>query len=803
MRIVAFLFSSFVTLVLVWALNKSWGSLPPLGKLLSPQHGFWQNAESVNRNFSAQLVLPGLSKNVTVWEDERLVPHVFAETENDAAYVLGYLHARDRLWQMEVQTMASAGRLCEILGPSLLERDRLKRRQGMVFGAQNSLKAIESDPVQKAYLDAYTRGVNTYIKSLRTRQLPLEYKLLNYRPEPWSNLKTALLIKYMADDLAGAANDLEYTNARRYFSENEAEQMFPDFTDTLDPIIPAGTPYAAPSKRPVRPADSILYRDQVALRFKMEKPDPDNGSNNWAVAGSRTKSGAPILANDPHLGLNLPSLWYEVQLHTPTMNVYGVSLPGAPGVLIGFNDYIAWGITNGSEDVKDYYRMQFRNGKTQYLFNGEYRNAELRVEEIKIKGEASYFDTVAYTVWGPVMFDNTFPDNTAREGFLAVRWKAHDGTNELATFYGLNRARNYDEYLAALQHFTCPAQNFLFAAKTGDIALWHNGDYPLRWKDQGKYIMPGWDSTYAWQGYIPRGEVPHIRNPERGYLNSANQHPTDSTYPYHLYGIYDLYRGKRINEALAPMQGITPQDMMALQNDNKNLFAATALPFLLKNLDEQYLRPNLREWYDTLMHWDYVQSPESFGATVFNLWWEEFEQQIWKDDFANKDSAVLELPQSKTTLLWLLRDSAMRFVDDRTTPQVETLPDIVLRSFSRMAIPARAALREGKLAFGKFRGTNINHLAGLPAFSRQGLLTGGGPHIVNATKLRHGPSWKMVVQLGQRTEAYGIYPGGQSGNPGSKYYDNAIGDWTAGKYYPLRVFAASDTGRYKIVFRNK
>ncbi|WP_295119316.1 penicillin acylase family protein [uncultured Chitinophaga sp.] len=802
MRTIAFLFSSLLTLALIWCLNKSWGSLPPLGKLLSPQHGFWQNAEPVNKNFNAEIRIPGLAGTVEVWEDERMVPHIFAKNENDAVFVQGYLHARDRLWQMEVQTMASAGRLCEILGPSLLERDRLKRRQGMTYAAENALRVIEKDPVMKAQLDAYTRGVNTYIASLRPRRLPLEYKLLNYKPESWSNLKTCLLIKYMADDLAGAANDLEYTNARRLFSEQDVAQMFPDFTDTLDPIIPSGTPYPAASVHPERPSDSILYRDQQDLHFKIQKPDPDNGSNNWAVSGNRTRSGAPILCNDPHLGLNLPSLWYEVQINTPTMNVYGVSLPGAPGVLIGFNDFIGWGITNGSEDVKDYYRVKFRNGRHQYLFNGEYRNVDLRVEEIKIKGQSSYYDTVAYTVWGPVMFDNVFPDKSAKEDFLAMRWKAHDATNELATFYKLNRARNYDEYLAALQHFTCPAQNFLFAAKTGDIAIWHNGVYPLRWKDQGKFIMPGWDSTYAWQGYIPRGELPHIRNPERGYLNSANQHPTDSTYPYHLYGTYDLYRGKRINEALEVKRGVTVQDMMALQNDNKNLFAATALPFLLRNLNEEFLRPNLREFYDSLTRWDYVQSPSSSAATIFNLWWEDFEKEIWEDDFANKDSLVLELPQSKTTLLWLLRDSAMHFVDDRATPQVETLPDIVLRSFARSANEARRLKRENKLAFGEYRGTNINHLAGLPAFSRQGLYTGGGPHIVNATKLRHGPSWKMIVQLGRQTEAYGIYPGGQSGNPGSKFYDNSIDDWTAGKYYALKVFSATDKGTYKIIFRN-
>ncbi len=247
------------------------------------------------------------------------------------------------------------------------------------------------------------------------------------------------------------------------------------------------------------------------LKFREDKPDPDNGSNNWAVGGSKTRSGAPILCNDPHLGLSLPSLWYEVQLHTPSMNVYGASLPGAPGVIIGFNDHIAWGVTNGSEDVKDYYAVKFRNGRSQYLFKGEYRDASQRVEIIKIKGQEPYYDTVAYTVWGPVMYDNTFHDDVPGQPFLALRWKAHDHSNEILTFLKLDRARNYEDYVDALQHYTCPAQNFVFASKTGDIALWHNGEFPCAGKIRASIscpaatvLLPGRDTFHRQRTHIQR-----------------------------------------------------------------------------------------------------------------------------------------------------------------------------------------------------------------------------------------------------------------------------------------------------------
>ncbi|MGX5820662.1 penicillin acylase family protein [Chitinophaga lutea] len=775
-----------ITVAIVWALHQRWGSLPAFGPLFSPQHGFWQQAEPVRQAAQEQLSFNDLKGKAEVWFDERMVPHVFADNEDDAYFIQGYLHARNRLWQMELQTYAAGGRLSEILGPNLLGYDRKKRREGMVYAAEKAVQAIEADPASKAMCDAYTAGINAYVRTLTPRDYPLEYKLMGYAPEPWTTLKTALLIKYMSYDLAATADDLELTNARQFFTRGIVNQMYPDFPAVIAPIIPAGTPFAPATLHAIPPPDSLigaLYKTDAEIKER------DKGSNNWAVSGSKTKSGAPILANDPHLDLSLPSLFYEIQLHTPTMNVYGVSLPGAPGVIIGFNDHIGWGLTNGYMDVLDYYRMQFRNGKKEYLFNGAWKAAEERVETIAIRGKAPYHDTVAYTVWGPVMYDNTYPDEKSHEGFLAMRWTAHDPSNELLGIFRLNRARNYDEYVKAISVWNCPAQNFVFAGKdSGDIAIWQSGHHPLRWKDQGKYVMPGSDSLYAWQGFIPMGENPHIYNPAQGYVSSANQVAADSTFPYRMYGYYDLYRGLRIQERLNAMNGITPQDMMALQQDNRHRFAEAALPFLARFLNAAGLTEAQKEYWKLIFAWDLQATPDSKAATVFNLWWEQLDRDIWNDEL-QRDSVALLHPQEKTTLYWLMRDSAMRFVDDIRTPVVETLDDIVLRSFALAADSAAKLDAENRLELGRFRGTDIRHLSrSLPALSRMGLYTGGGRNIVNATKRTHGPSWRMVVELGKETKAWGIYPGGQSGNPGSKYYDNGVDDWVAGKYYSLHVY---------------
>jgi penicillin G amidase len=339
MRIIPFIISFVITLALVFLLNTKWGGVPPLGKFLSPQQGFWQNAEPTTQDFTDNLTFDSLKGDVTVYLDDRLVPHVFAQQEYDVYFVQGYLHAKYRLWQMEFQTYAAAGRVSEILGndPRFLRFDREQRRLGMVYGAENTLKAIESDPFTKSAVDAYTSGVNCYINSLRESELPVEYKLLDYKPEQWTNLKVGLFTRLMAKDLSGYERDLEFTNAKAIFSTNELNILYPDLSDSSVPIV-RNVLFDSATVKPVVPhnADSLYFKwDTTIHAVEVNKPNPLNGSNNWALSGQKTSSGAPILCNDPHLTLSLPSIWYEMQLTTPTMNVYGATFPGAPSVLIG------------------------------------------------------------------------------------------------------------------------------------------------------------------------------------------------------------------------------------------------------------------------------------------------------------------------------------------------------------------------------------------------------------------------------------------------------------------------------------
>ncbi len=801
MKILLSAIAALITIGLIVLLNSTLFLPAPLGKLLSPQHGIWQNAENDSTDFSAALKFPQLKGKVDVYLDERLVPHVFAEQENDVYFVQGYLHAKFRLWQMELQTHAAAGRASEIIGSKALAHDREFRRLGMGYAAEIALAEMEKDEATKASCDAYTAGVNAWISSLTESQLPIEYKLIGYKPEPWSNLKTALFLKYMSYDLAGSDDDFEMTNAKNYFSKEDFDLLYPQKQDSLDPIVPKGTIYQAPKvnlKIPVT-ADSLYFNNKELLAMERQKPDRNNGSNNWAVSGTKTKSGSPILCNDPHLGLNLPSLWFEMQLSTPTYNAYGATFPGAPSVIIGYNDFCAFGFTNGGRDVKDYYKIKFKDdSRKEYWFDSSWHQTTFRIETIKVKDSLDYKDTVAYTVFGPVMYDKSFSGTVAPgQGYYALRWTSHDPSNELKIFQDLNHAKNYADYSTAVLNLHTPGQNCVFACKNGDIAIRTQGQWPAKWKGQGDFVMPGTDSSFMWQSMIPMDETPFQFNPERGFVSSANQKPADTAYPYYLGRNYPPYRGQIVNRKLSAMTGITADSMKAMQTSNYDVFAEAARPVFIKNINEALLDNSSKKYLSMLKDWDLNNEAVAKGPTVFKMVWSKFEQLVYDDEFANAPK-VIKRPFESSLLDAVLRDSAYKFIDNISTPQKETLQDIVTTAFKAASSDLIKLETQNKLEWGKFQATKINHLTRLAPFSRTNLDVGGGTHSINATRDTHGPSWRMIVELTPETNAWGVYPGGQSGNPGSRYYDNFIDQWAAGKYYQLWMMTKEEVNSKKV-----
>jgi penicillin amidase len=774
MRLLSAILPLMLTIIIVYLLNKPLGSTPALGVLLDPVNGFWTSAEPVDNDFNAKISLEGAKEEVEVWFDNRLVPHIKAANDYDLYYTQGYIHAYFRLWQMDLQTRAAAGRVSELLGEKALKYDRGQRRKGMVYGAEKKLQAMERNPLTKNALDAYCAGVNQYIASLSKREYPIEYKLMGFAPEEWTNIKTALLLMYMADDLTGDVHDIGLS----YYLSNvltaeEIDFYFPEKVQGSTPVIPLGTQYPAATLQIPQVPTGNVWADIKIPEAPKDNTEDGKGSNNWVVAGARTKSGKPILCNDPHLGLNLPSLWFEVQLTAPGINVYGVSLPGAPGVVIGFNDNISWGFTNNYRDVKDYYAIDVvDNG--YYTFNGVSTAFGKRVEVIKIKGKPDVIDTVNYTVHGPVQYDANFEEPNGVQVPLAMKWMAHQESNELISLYLLNRANNYEKFVHAIGYFLCPAQNFIYSDIAGNIALWGQGQYVNKWRGQGKYVMQGKDSSTLWGELIPVSENPHAYNPVQGFLSSANQNVADSTYPYWFNGRFNELRAWRINEVLDTIKNVTVEDMFRLQNDDHSVLARNITPYLLDIVDSNGWGDG--EYLQLLKQWNYNYTATSKAATVFQVWWSILYQDIW-DVFRQSPDGLLPLPERTMQIMLSNKD------------ELPGLVEKIIISYNKAVDSLNKLETANGIEWYRVKNTSVNHLAKLAPFSFRELKTGGWGNTVNAMKGNHGPSWRMVVEMNEIPQGYGVYPGGQSGNPGSKYYATFLDKWVEGQYYKLSFTA--------------
>ncbi len=783
MKLLKFLISLVLTFAIFYALNTKFGSIPPIGKFLSPSQGIWQN--ETNESTTGNIQMDGLLDKVTVHYDVHLIPHLFAQNDLDLYKAQGYITAKHRLWQMEFQTYASAGRLSEIIGEKALNYDRQERRRGMGFGADNAMEKMKDDPEVLSFLEAYRDGVNSYIKHLQPKDYPVEYKLLDYQPELWTTKKTALLLMYMTKMLAGGDSDLEYTNALRLFGKERFDLLYPDFFDVNDPVIPKEHDWSTLVNAEQTPIpESIFPLDSITET--MDKPHPNNGSNNWAVSGDKSYSGHPILANDPHLGLNLPSIWFVMQLATPKHNAFGATLPGALGIISGFNKYIAWGETNATRDVLDWYKIELKDDtRTQYKYGTQWKNTSVRVEEIKIRNQKSYLDSVIYTHYGPVSYDKNFKGKGNKVGY-AMKWVGHIGGNNQRTFLGLNNAKNYNDYLAALKHYVAPAQNFVFASTEGDIALWIQGTFPNKWKSQGKFLMDGNNPDNEWQSFIPQENNAHTKNPKRGFVSSANQHPVDKSYPYYVFNDgYETYRNRVINNFFRSKDKFNIQDFKDLQTNNFNLKASELLPYIFNHMDTSKLNSEEKEVYNQIKSWDYNTDINQKAPSIWASWWPKIFNLTW-DEF-ELDSVALDKPFTYQTIYMLKNYPDDAFMDIKNTPEKETAKDLFLIAFKETAKDLLAwKSKHGEYLWKDYKATFVGHLLqALPAFSRFNIPIGGDSNTVNAASKNHGPSWRMIVELTSPPTALGIYPGGQSGNPGSKYYDNFIDEWAAGEYYKL------------------
>ncbi|WP_258103464.1 penicillin acylase family protein [Marinoscillum sp. MHG1-6] len=783
MKTIRFLILLAITLAVAISLNSKFGETPPLAKLLSPFEGYLQNIESTY-SINESLNIDGLSESVKVQFDDLQIPHIYAKNNHDLYFTQGYLTARDRLWQMDIFARMTLGRLSEVLGERALNFDRLNRRIGLKKITHDLWSTVQKDEELREMIVAYSDGVNAYIDQLSYAKYPIEFKLLDYEPEKWSPLKSCMAYAMLCNTLSRSESDLENTNLLKVLGKKDFDLLFPDQLGNLDPIIPTGTKW---DFDPAQTFSSTVRNPMASIEKTIDKPSPLYGSNNFVASGQKTTNGNVLFANETDLKLDQPSIWHAAHLNADGINTMGVTVPGTPVILIGFNDSLVWGLTNSPRDQVDWYTVQFKNDeRKEYWYNNQWFKTEQVIEKIKIRGSDPFMDTVVYVHHGPVVYDRNFYSNHGKLN-CAMRWVAHLEGNSYRTLYNINRSQSAADFKNALKTFQGPPNNILIGTAQGDIGIYLPGKFPIKSRGAGKFLMDGSSPSQEFSTMIPFEHMLQYENPEKGFLSSANQHPADSTYPYYYYDHhYEFYRNRRVNDRLEKLGQVDVKDFKKLQNDNYNYHASEILPTLLDSLDTTTFTPRHWSYYQALSKWDYFNEAELKAPSMYKLWWDILYRNTW--DELDTITSAITYPDKFIASYLIKNQPDLKYFNRLSTPQEENASDLIKISFDQAvdSLEAWDEANETDFVWYLVKGTEINHLLQLDPFSFKNVKIGGGKSIVNAASKFAGPSWRMIVDMGpDGPEAWGIYPGSQSGNPGNESYGGMINDWAAGKYYKL------------------
>ncbi|EPD49783.1 hypothetical protein HMPREF1210_03230 [Paenisporosarcina sp. HGH0030] len=725
-----------------------------------------------------------LDEEVTVTRDEQGVPHISAKSDADLYRAQGFVQAQDRMFQMDLARRQASGRLSEVVGATAVTTDQFFRTFSLREAAKDSWAGYDEDA--KQVLSWYAEGVNAYMEQASEQgKLSFEFKLLGYEPEPWTEVDSLTIGKFMAYDLGGNWSSLAVRHwALGNYPEDKARELFITYPEDKPAIIAAN------------------LENQVTVAGQFDPtviPNEFNGSNNWVVSGDKTKSGFPLLADDPHLGLSTPSIWYQMHLQSPEQNVSGVIFAGIPGIILGHNDEIAWGVTNVGPDVQDLYiETPNPENPTQFKYEGKWEQAEVRNEPIKVKdGETVDFEVVV-TRHGPivsnVMFDVEEP--TAQ---FSMQWTALEPTRELQAVLNMNKASNWDEFETALEDFHAPAQNFVFAGKDGTIAYKANGRIPIRKSGDAQLPVPGDSEEYGWQGYVPYDELPTVVNPDEGYIATANNQVVDNSYPYHITDFWaQSYRYERIAEVLEEGDDFTKEDMMALQMDQHNLQAREFLKEMVTSVEKMDKENKYDDITDMLKKWDQVDSVDAAAPLVFHKWIKQLPATLFKDQMP-KD--IYDLLAGKGNITDAMMRESFQNQEGAWVKEHGGVDKWMMDSFETAvtSITEEFGKNSDDWKWGDYHQLTFDHpLAGAsPIFAYflnpSHVPIGGSNITVQAAgfaadgSVDHGASWRFVADMKDLSSAHHIVGPGQSGHMKSKWFHNQVNDWAEGDYHETMV----------------
>jgi penicillin amidase len=751
---------------------------------------------------SGRVEVAGVSAPVRIETDPHGVPTIRAATETDALFGLGYAHARDRLWQMEYQRRIGAGRLAEILGPGVVETDRFLRTIGFRRAAASAWRSL-SAPAQRK-VEAYVRGVNAFLASSSAR--PVEFRILRCASAPFDPVDALVWAKLMAWDLGGNARDeIRRTRFAAAVGEERAAELLPPVPET--PTILEDDEWAPLPGRVVSRVPSPVSRLPVSLLARLDRAftlagarEPDDaglGSNSWVLAGSRTTTGKPILANDPHLGLRVPSVWYLARLSAPGYAVAGATLPGLPGVVIGRNDRIAWALTSLEPDVEDLFVEDVDpTDETRYRWKGEWMRFDTRRETIRVRGGRDAVVLVRTSVHGPIVTDVLEGASSAGRA-VAFRWTALDGVDRTAeAIDGIDRAKNWSDFLAAVRLFHAPAQNFLYADVDGHIGYTASGAIPIRPRADGLRPASG-SGEDDWSGYVPFEALPRAFDPPRGFLVAANNRVASERYPYAISRDWpEPYRARRITGRILAKGKLGVSDVRSIQLDRVSLQAGELLPVLL---DTSPADAASRDALARLRAWKGEFSPDSAAAAIYAAWYAGL-ARMPQDELGTTPPGTV---RSRFLINALHADSA--WCDDVRTPVRETCAGFrtaTLRdalSFLRDRLgPDSASWRWDRLHRARFPHGVFEAVRVLRSLFSLETGQGGDASTVNVGAYRldgtfrmtDGPSYRQIVDLSREGGDLLVHTTGQSGNVFDPRYRDFLPLWRDGAYLPSREASA-------------
>jgi len=812
--------SLLVTALLLAVAALGLGPLPPLGPAFNPGTGVWTAAADATLPQATTLHLAGLDQPVSVTFEANGTAHVVAGTDHDMFLAIGYLHARFRLFQMDLQRRQGEGLLSQILGSAAFSSDVIEDQLGLLRTAQAEWDTIKRAPASPSYvaLTAYAQGVNDRIdEAARNNTLPTFFKLLNYQPLSWTPVDSLVVQGDLIQTLDLTSKPLDRAVLVRTFGPQRTNAWFPTVPADVATQRPYDSgPYRSAPPSPL-PSQLNLSAEQVRAVAGLSRQlaalpafalHGYANSNNWAVDGARTASGKPLMAGDPHLRQTLPAVWYQLEASSPSYYMNGVGVPGTPIILIGRNHHISWNETNVQNQATLFYieRTDARR-PNRYYWNSAWRPTRALHYTIPVKGNPDQGLDVRYTVHGPVIEDAADPHAT-----VTVDWMGALPTDDIGAMLGVIRASDFAHFRDSLRGWHAPSQNFVYADDRGNIGMVSAGYYPIVKSGSPALPLPGTGQADV-VGTIPFDAVPQVYDPPGHIVFSANQRPVTAAYPYDI-GASDNffdngYRADRIYQALSGTAKLTMADMERLQNDTHDYLASLIVPRLLDALKrhQAQLDPIETLAWRQLSAWNDDMGVDSSAATVWWQFWSQYLQDTfgpwWTAYKAPSDRFPgLTLDTGQTALVedleaWTLRDPTnATFTPPHGTPR--TASDVMYGAFQRAVALLTKQLGSNVRGWtwGKVHARQFPSLAQVDALSypsspRPPRPSSGDAWTVDAAPAApgypssDGPSWRFITDWGSgRSE--GVYPGGQSENPLSPWYSNQIETWWQGRYYPLR-----------------